>query len=352
MNSTDINDVRTHKDFTNITFSKYQKVKVKQELLQSMKNGKIEYACNWTAELICAGHYIDIWEVIILYISRYIHIGNPKLPIYISKRSKAFKEILENGYLDNEIAMRNNKKIRQLFTEIICILTFSKTKHMFERIKVDKNDFDISNLTDKLRAPNIHFIDNIFRNGDSNELFIAMNEFSYNLSKNIKNTIIACYWVEWIFEFEIRCKKKKQKCLIERREWIPVQDKFQMDIVWLIWEIILFYAKENHNTITQKIIDSLLELFTLRYSSATKRKRRYIIYFAISLLTDIYDLTTHITTRQKEIERIIDNIEIIYKNVKKNEIAPNTNYLFHNIKEKSNLDKTIAKLNMMNNIPI
>ena len=119
MNETDINDVRTSTDFKGISFSKFKKSDVRKELLNCIINNKIESACNWGAELICAGHYQELWENILLTISKYIHLGNPKLPIYISMRFDSFKDIYVNGYIGNELAMRNNKRIRSLFAEVL-----------------------------------------------------------------------------------------------------------------------------------------------------------------------------------------------------------------------------------------
>ena len=351
MNTYEINDVRKQSDFKSISFSKFQKIKVKKELIQCLISNKIESACYWTAELICAGHFFDLWEAIILFISRYIHLGNPKIPIYIAMRFEKFKEIVMNGYGDNELSLRNNIKIRQLYAEIICVLCSSRKKHTFEPIKIKKEDeFNMAFMSTRLKAPTIKYCASIFKKEDPKELYIATNELSYHISSESKNAVSCCYWLEWILEYEVLCNRRKDKCICERRSFAPVQEKYQTDIVWIVWDIILRECSNKNNELITKIINSLLLIFSIKYTGGVKKRRRFIIYFAISLLTEKIDLDVPMISNQKEIANVIKKINIIYKDIKKNEHSPNTDYLFIEHKEKSNLDKTIERLEKMNKI--
>tara|TARA_Y100000591_G_C21806813_1_gene685419 strand:+ start:428 stop:1495 length:1068 start_codon:yes stop_codon:yes gene_type:complete len=352
MNDIDINDKRSQNEFRQITFSTFQKTKVKKELISCLSEGKIESACYWAAEYVCAGHYIDLWECIIEYMSKYIHLGNPKLPVYISMRIGNFKDILHNGYLDNELSMRNNPKIRKLFAEIIGILCFSKKKHHLEPVKIKKNEeFNMTNMSSKLSAPSIKYAEEVFQKDDPKEIFIAVNEFAYCITKQSKNTISACYWVEWIMEFEILSKKQKISCNCERRTFAPVQDKFQNDVIWIIWELLLDECDNQSDSSKKKMIDALLNIFCIRYSSGVKKRRRYLIYFAISILTEPYNKSENIINKKEIVENVIKKIDLVYKDVKKNEISPETDYLFNGVSSaKSNLEKTIERLDALNKI--
>ena len=334
MNDYEINDKRIIQEFKGITFSNYKKSKVKKELLTSLYKSQIEASNYWAAELLCAGHLLDLWDIIIIYSTRYIHIGNPKLPIYLDMRFDNFKSIIEK-YNDNILQIRNNLNLRQLFSEIISVLCLSKKKYGFQ------------NLNIKLKAPNTEYANSSFKKKDPKELFIAINEFNYHISKCSLDCINATYWLEWILQYETICKGQKFEFKCESREFVNVIDKCRNDIVWILWESLL--KESEKDKIINKIMLSLLNLFSIKYTNSCKKKRKYLMYSAIYLLTEKIDTSISVIQNKQLVETVCSKINFIYKQIKSNEIKPDTSYLFNGL-EKSNLDKSIDKLDMMNKV--
>jgi hypothetical protein len=81
-----------------------------------------------------------------------------------------------------------------------------------------------------------------------------------------------------------------------------------------------------------------------------KNKRRiFILYFAISLLTETHSYHINMIDDSEKVNNVIKNIDTIYKQVKANEISPNDDYLFKDIKQ-TNLSKTIERLEKMDSL--
>lgn len=348
MEITEINDIRGQHEFKGVSFSKFKKTEVKNELLNSLIHSKIEPACHWSAELICSGHYDDLWEIILLFFSKYIHLGNTNIAIYLNMRINDFRAILNNGYKDCMLSMRNNEKIRKLFCEIMCILCDAKRRHSFDNVKIKMNDMNMITIKDKFKAPSTEYGEQTFSVEDPKELFPFVNELAYSVTVSGNNQMIACYWIEWIFEYENRCKAFKEKIGCGRRTFATVDSKCQKDIVWIIWDIFL-KESEKRSKLIERLMDSLLQLFCLKYTVGCHKKRKNIMYLAISILCETFVLEKEIIRHSQLhlVNQIKQNIDSVYAQIKKHEESTHTDYLFLNVKS-SNLENTIKKLDAMN----
>jgi hypothetical protein len=330
INSSIINDSRNLGDFKGITFSKFNKTEVTKTLLLNLSRGKIESACHWCAELICSGHFTELWEIILLYVGKFIHLGNPKLIIYLETRYDLFISIIDEENYSSFLDLRNNQIIRKLFAEIICILCQSKTMHSFEPIKINHDeDFDIEFISQRLKASTTVYLKPFFTDKDPNVFYIAINEFAFSISNSKPDMITACYWIEWVIEKESYSKKNKESHFCGKRSYIPVNSIYQTDIIWIIWDALLYYGKKKEILI-QKILSSLLNLFCIKYTTASCKKRKYLLYFAVGLLIENIQTNINLVSDKNILQTVISHIDTIYEQIKingSNTIVDNNNPL-------------------------
>lgn len=350
--NTYINDLRDSGDFKGITFSGYKKSDVKKELLSNLLNSKIENCCYWSAEFICSGHYMDLWEILLFHLGKHIHLGNPKVSIYLQKRFQVFRNIMLQGLYYDELQLRNNPTIRNMFAEIMCVLCISAKKPSMEPVKINREEeFDMTQMTERLKAPSIDFGQDVLQKEDPRELSIAINEFSYHISrkdKHIPNMSQACYWLEWIIAFDQICKKRKQSFIGATRENIPVEHKYQKEIIWIVWDAMFITIGED--VFLNRLLTSILELFCLKFTPACIRKRHYLMYFAISVVTEPFMRDVSMISDKNIVENTINNISTVYKQIKKSEVSPQTDYLFAGLHDPNKIQKSIQKIELLNSM--
>ena len=255
----EIKDSRTN--FQSITFCNYKKSHVIKELVKSLYYQKLEEAFYWTADLLASGLIIDLWNIYVQFVCKYIHINNPKLPIYIYKKFEEFKMIANKI---SDLELRNNADIRILFFSLTAILCDCKKDSILDNLKFDLK-FDIQT---NLKAPNIQYIQPYFKAGDPKEYFIALNELMYHL-KDTKNKMDILYWIEWIVEFE------------------------------------------------QLLIKNL---FKIKYTTASNRKKKGILHLAVMFIINDIDYQKKLVENVGIFNNIEQNILITFQQLKKNEI--------------------------------
>lgn len=337
-----IHDKRESKEFNSSTFSNYKKTEVIKALTEALNKPDIEGALYWSVELLCSGKFKELWDVILLVMSKNIHLGNPKLPIYISGRFEKFREIVQSGYVDRELMLRNSESIRELFGEMIIIICFSSKKPAFEMIKLNRSeDFSLELLGPKLKADSMDWCKRFFRENDPNEILLPINEFAYHLQK--KNLLKCCYWIEWLIDYDTICRKSKSEIKIDIRDFIRSQEKFKTDCIWIIWELLLDAVKRSEPK--KKIMASLLDLFSLKYNFAQKKKRRHILYFAVELVTEHVDMSIKIVKDIDKVNSIKNQLGKLYTAIKKYEQVPDV------ISDKErNMKNTMERMKLLYNI--
>jgi hypothetical protein len=175
-------------------------------------------------------------------------------------------------------------------------------------------------IKDKFKAPTADYGEEVLMTEDPKELFPFVNELAYSVTVSGNNQMSACYWIEWIIEYENRCKALKEKIFCERRNFAKVEPKCQKDIVWIIWDVFLKEAAKR-TKIIKKLMDALMALFCLKYTTGCHKKRKNIMYLAISLLCETFILEKEIIRHSQIslVNTIKQKIDSVYAQIKKNE---------------------------------
>jgi hypothetical protein len=302
-----IEDARDASFFRITTFSKYKLADVKRELLSALVESQLEACCYWTTELVCSGRFADLWETILHYFGKYVHAANAKLAVYLDLRFATFKEAASSESV--ELNLRNKVVIRQLFSEIMCALCLSPKKLGLEAVKIKKEELE--SYKNKLKAPNAEFARPFFKAGDPLDLYPVFNEFVYSLS--VSKTMDACYWLEWFILYD-NTKKPPPRC--QARNYVSGK-KPASEPIWMIWDVLL---NKQKNSLCRKIAESTQRLFCLHYTSEANKRRRYLMYFLITLICEEAKLEGEIVPERKVIEAVFPSCSLMYRDIRKHSI--------------------------------
>mgnify|MGYP006137490943 CR=1 FL=1 len=307
--------------FKKSSFSNYKKRDITKKLILSMYYGKLEESFFWACEMLCSNMVIELWNCFFILMCKYIHVYNPKLPVYLLKKFKDFKALAsQHGH---DLELRNSQEVRLCFCSIAMILCDSQKFTILDDLKY-KFDFQIENLYENLKAPNLKYIDFIYKQHDPKEYIVSFNELIYHLQETKQKTDIH-FWINWIIQYDILCRKKKKHILCcHRTIFMDKNDKLSRNMIWVIWDILLKMSKEKRDPKMKDSVESIFELFTTKYTVACNKSRIYMIYHCIELLLLDKQINWNIgLLRNKDaLKNIETNMEVIFEQIKTHQVVP------------------------------
>ena len=274
---------------------------------------------------------MKIWNKLLNYSFKIVHINNPRLSIFLYKKNNILFNQIERLDIKNTdyLVLRNSQMIRNLFADIIVTIITSEKKQKFDKlIKIKPEDFNIKN---KLQANTNILPSHILRFDDPEEFKIIMNEIFYHLKNKLFGYDKSIYWIIWLIEWEKKHKKNKETWSVPPRNVNVKKEKDKCDFIWIIWEIIFEELKYRDEKILNTIIKVLYSLFTHEYTSGKRTERIFIVYNAIGHLTNKIDYDKKIRLNEILYIQTQSNINKVYEMMKPH--------------EKNNLPKKPEKIN-------
>jgi hypothetical protein len=99
----------------------------------------------------------------------------------------------------------------------------------------------------------------------------------------------------------------------------------------MLWDAIVESGESRADPFIRRVLDALLDIFCVKYTTAAAKKRRYVMYMAVELLTEPVNTATEIVADKVVLANVVENIDKVYRQIKKNEQRGGTDYLFSGV---------------------
>ena len=127
------------------------------------------------------------------------------------------------------------------------------------------------------------------------------------------------YWMSWLIEWDNKYKNNPNYTG-ESRKIKSLDAKYQKDIVWVLWEIIISETNtRNIENISTQIL-ALYQLYKFNYSPGKRKSRLSLMIHAITLLSLNVNWNTQLTQKQETIKQVCVQINKLYIDIKQNQV--------------------------------
>lgn len=269
---------------TKTTISGYHKPKALQEFKKNIIQGVLDKSCYWMAELDLSAQSTQVWNHLLLMVSREINIANPKLPIlawdayqnFLPYQNKKDVQCCNLQTLRNHLSRLMGACCLSNKSKMVPLPTFKKDKPLLLQ------DYQV-----RIKQKHFRGIEDVVKISDSKVIYVPLNEIDYALEMrsdpmNTRNQI--WFWISWVYETERR-RKNSEVHLCSARDVPGIPGNCKQDIAWPLWQIIFRHAKKK-TPLQQEVIKSLYRLFKTDYTKGKRRSRLPFMLHAFLILID------------------------------------------------------------------
>ena len=318
-------DIRTSKDFNGGTISGYKKRDVINAFQNSIINSRIEEALFWGVELHVSTFDKDIWKSIHDIYKKYIHVNNAKLFFYIIQRENEYNKILSVYPKRHYIFSRNNQEIRNLFCDLITILTLSRKNNLFldkSLPKINLNKITKHELKERILNENYNIIQDLGYDILNNTEILCINQIFHNLN-NHQGTLKNCFY--WYLLLEKSSKEKKKKSnnneinsfiksnYLNKNSILNYveNEKFHWtEIIFKMFEKILMNNQKNN-----MMINKLKEYYKNNFKENKISNLKYILFMIFYIIKNDINWNNTLINKYSIYIQCCANINHIYRNI-------------------------------------
>lgn len=271
------------------TISGYKKNKVTSEFRKSLVNGDVSRSIQWAVELHMSRCEKELWNIYFTIMSKYIHRGNPLLPVYMERQWLCHLQQITEKYPEN------NQQCRNRIAEVTAVLALS---HKCKLPTIKKTELNSTEQYKKyLEAVHGNFVLG-WRDDDLPELRTACNELAFQLSKQdhtVDTQKHVLFWFQWILNWDKeetkrwRASKRKKKnhtiCFSSRPNRF-IAKEFASDYVWLLWNIVFETNRHMKHNNRDLVCQCLFRTFCRNYTTSKRSKHMMYLQHAILICLD------------------------------------------------------------------
>lgn len=303
----EITDPRTVIDFQKTTFCGHVRAHVIKVLLQNIQLGHADYACYWSLELLASGLVHTLWMALFEAAALHVNRAQPNVFLYLASSYEKYAPI-ESAYdVRNMTAIRNHPDVRRMVCEAAAVLALSR-KNKLPSLPTIKpaHDFDAITVQESIKAPSTLYGKLILRKEDPMLIAIPVNEFSYCLRQDIRDTTRALYWMAWVYAYAREHKKQTKQVLVfadRSDEYVPSQ--YAHHVVWIFWEAV----RKQMGAAARPYIDVLYRMYCLRWTPSDAKSRQPLLTTALLLVCEGTTIdTTPASGATLEVANVVNGI--------------------------------------------